>query len=838
MVRPAVLRLTALFFLCLPLIAQQTEPNQLLINGCTMGARILVQQALAQGADPNSRNESGEPALLLAARKGNEEIVKALLDAGADVNGATEDGLTALMEAALNNRLGIVQTLINNGAEINAKTRFGGTALSYAAGTYESSGFAIVRALVEAGADVNGKAEDDYPPLLAAAYRGDHKTVQLLIKEGADVNWKPEEATPALMEASLQGHFEVVSELLKGGANVNQLDVYGRTALDRSQARGHENITQALLNAGGEKGEGRTAPPDSDLLKAAALGDHQAVTEMLANEGKTLLETKNEDGHTPLSRAVRGDHIETVLVLLAAGADPNTLNKYGRPLLGTAAIVASKKTFDALLQAGAKVNLRPENGITPLITAVQSLDPLAVQFLLEAGADVLATDEFGFGILHFWSDYSMGDETVLDLLLRNGADIEAKDLSGTTPLVRVVKTSQHRKIGLLLKAGADPNNSGPTGIVPLSGAIVSGDIEGVRLLLGAGANPTLRDENGFTPSLYALQFGHEEITKLLESAMEAGGGASKQSELEPDLQRDIRRLMNAVMGGDEELLESMKQDVVQRTRMEVNRRAPGSLPKNFEKFMEKTTQEIFERDLDELTSPMISLYAEHYTHEEIKELIQFYESPLGQKVRRVTQESLPEESARFLQWSHSVDLEIEKELAEEFPELQGGGMTSGSASTAGLDQGELNGRDYTNQSVGVQLTLPTGWQLNSQLRDQTGAIAAFTSPLGDAAATIIREPWKESVDRYQQAVEFNLKKSFSQYEKLATRELVTGAGQGRQLLVKVTTADGRVTLKFLIGILPGGGEMTRITFWGVEQVFDRIQDQIREAMASYAKLAD
>jgi len=96
-----------------------------------------VKTFLDKGADPNARDEMGNPALEYAVRVGGVEvgdewIVRLLLERGADINGGGYDGRTALMEATRFGNVKMVTLLLEEGADVNASSRSGTTALMLA----------------------------------------------------------------------------------------------------------------------------------------------------------------------------------------------------------------------------------------------------------------------------------------------------------------------------------------------------------------------------------------------------------------------------------------------------------------------------------------------------------------------------------------------------------------------------------------------------------------------------------------------------------------------------------------------------------------------------------
>ncbi|MHB1093402.1 ankyrin repeat domain-containing protein [Thiobacillus sp.] len=134
------------------------------------------------------------------------------------------------------------------------------------------------------------------------------------------------------------------------------------------------------------------------LFTAARAGD--------ANQIKTLLEAGadhaavDEAGETALMHAAHGGHVEAVQVLLAAGADVNAKTPAGWTALARAAYNDETdhgyvEVVEMLAEAGASLDERIFFGITPLMLAAGGGDASVVEWLINAGADVLAANEGG-----------------------------------------------------------------------------------------------------------------------------------------------------------------------------------------------------------------------------------------------------------------------------------------------------------------------------------------------------------------------------------------------------------------------------------------------------------
>jgi ankyrin repeat protein len=166
------------------------------------------------------------------------------------------------------------------------------------------------------------------------------------------------------------------------------------------------------------------------------------------------------------------------------------------------------------VRAGDRREARP---IVPeLVRAIRDADPQAVRMLLDGGADLNARDAEGNTPLILASFYASPE--CVALLLRKGADANAANKAGVTALIRAA--TNHEKSLSLVNAGAEVGvRTADLGNTPLIlAARCAGNSRTVKLLLERGADPTERNNIGISPIISAAASGDLEMVKLLLDA--------------------------------------------------------------------------------------------------------------------------------------------------------------------------------------------------------------------------------------------------------------------------------------------------------------------------------
>jgi len=251
---------------------------------------------------------------------------------------------------------------------------------------------------------------------------------------------------------------------------------------------------------------------DTKLTEAAADGNvFRILWLLLCGAGTEIVETRSE--YTPLMRAAYGGNAGAVRLLLAAGAEIRATDYSGRDSLMWAAHDGNVASTHALLNAGANPLGVDTQGITALMMAAHGFtlnqDHIGVaHLLLRHGADVNARSNFGQTAL--MAAACDGWDKMMQLLVDAGADPSERDKSGATLLMAAARGMKLRNIQLALKLGCDilaVDNNGH-GVLEHAedgywesygspfGGLTQDDLETTRqMLIGAGAVERLVEDD-------------------------------------------------------------------------------------------------------------------------------------------------------------------------------------------------------------------------------------------------------------------------------------------------------------------------------------------------------
>ncbi|GEM_PF-3109043 len=507
------------------------------------------------------KTKNGNTFLFDSVYLNNIEMADHLIRKGADVNAKDTMNSTPVIIASSLGHHELVKLFITRGARLGEKDKEGSTALHWASsGGYER----IVDLLISRGADVNAKDNESFTPLHAAAAYDRRHVIKLLVAHGAAIdaqdnkgitplkkiqkeilNSKDEIKALSEMVTLCNEEFELIKGVSKDEKNILSkmatADLLIKLGADKecSPEEYPENYLKktrlllgtypAAINFPDEIG----LPP---LLTAAiCFGHDRSFTEWLISKGADLYFLLPGRHSTPLHVAAAFDNDDVAEALIAAGIETNSRDIAGDTPLNTAVRCNSYRTAQVLISHGADIeakNYETVGTMTPLQIAMCSRENKElIDLLLNDGADINARTRQGKSPLQLIithpqiSGMSTPDDIdFIDLLVKRGADLKTLDNDGNTLLHHAARHSSFKVARFLLSRGVDcnaRNNAGETPLHMAGKAVGYEDMGNIKnslkiidLLISRDADINARDNSGWTPQHSATK-GIEAIYQKL-----------------------------------------------------------------------------------------------------------------------------------------------------------------------------------------------------------------------------------------------------------------------------------------------------------------------------------
>jgi ankyrin repeat protein len=208
--------------------------------------------------------------------------------------------------------------------------------------------------------------------------------------------------------------------------------------------------------------------------------------QILLNQGEFPLDIATKMGTTPIIKAASRGHVAVMRMLLQRGANPYLQNRYGNAL-HCAAEAGYCDSIHELIRHGMSVNACQYYDRIPIFCTLDNDRASAFESLINLGADINARDEVGLSVFHRAALENCVN--ILDLTLRRRwTELESKSRQGCTTMHFAVIGNHTGILLKLLEAGADINAQDNNGLTPLNYATAShNDTDIVSFLLDHGA---------------------------------------------------------------------------------------------------------------------------------------------------------------------------------------------------------------------------------------------------------------------------------------------------------------------------------------------------------------
>lgn len=455
---------------------------------------IIMECFLRNGADINYRM-CGDSALSLAMEDRNMEVVQVLLkymDKEKLCNSEQYIEVCAA-EAACGSESN-VRDLIDRGRHLDENKFNNGfsflmqcssMALAWAA---EMGHEKVVLQLLTYGVNYKTYMKSfriRRTPLMAAIENGHLHIIKLLLGEDFDPYIFDEGIyDEPLLTAVRRGYVDMVEFLLEYGAdpNARSSEEYGNALLNAVE-KGQEKICTLLLDKDADpNGHGRTSNP----ILYAALDNEVIFGELLARGANPNANGGDEDKPI-LIEAIKRGRTAQVEMLLDYGAEQLELKTFDEEVLLSNGASGGSAMLELLFQHGLEEpHLESREAMAMITAAIERQSPSGLKVLLGRGYKILQGDHFS----HINDSWQYVDppnfnvsETIIDILLSHGININATGRHRRTCLWEVIEHKNTFMLSVLLKRGANPLHRDRDGETPLLHAIWNGNDDDEIMLL-------------------------------------------------------------------------------------------------------------------------------------------------------------------------------------------------------------------------------------------------------------------------------------------------------------------------------------------------------------------
>ena len=489
--------------------AQDDAGQAPLHYAASLNASVLVEKLLEYGAEIDAQDNQGRTPLDIAVAAGNARAQAALLKNGATCAASPACPPARQFAPPAGRRADNVQ--IETAASVMAKI------------SCEQCGQSL-SLLVEFHNPLGAEHHSETatltvtPPPAAAtlwivAGKTEQPELELLLNRGGDA--RGENGWAPLHHAAANDDEPLTRKLLQNGAEVNPKNGDGKTPLDLAFDNDSQQSRPILVEYGGVCAETQNPSECPNLLDTARIGSASGVSILLENNHAVNI--TNSAGKTPLDLAIDGRHAAAQSVLVQNGAVcAERHSRTGCPTLREAAADGNLALLTLLLEYNAPVDAAGVGGQTPLHAAAENGHAAAVSVLLTSGASV--------------NPKNLAQQTPLDLAVTNGHS-EATALliqydgiclafwqhDDCPPNLHDAAADGNLALAtVLLKEGADVNARNSAGQTPLHAAARNGHATVALVLITSGATVNVTDIFAFnTPLHLAADNGHAAAASVL-----------------------------------------------------------------------------------------------------------------------------------------------------------------------------------------------------------------------------------------------------------------------------------------------------------------------------------
>ncbi|KAK6448633.1 hypothetical protein FP744_10004883 [Trichoderma asperellum] len=475
----------------------------------------LLVKPLVAGTDVNLRDATGSTVLHIAAGRGYPHIVKDLLEQGARMDLADSSGAYPLHRAVRRGNYETLEQLLKHVTDpklVDVPDKYKFTPMHVAC---QLGWTKCVGILLKCGASLSNEGGAIETPVGLAIENGHIGVVRTLLEHSPSL---VDNCRKPLIQAARRGSIEMVKFLCEAGVDTSYEDLLGQTVLHKACIFGDLDLVEYLLDTCAVLVDARDKSERTPLYFAAEKGHLDVVDSLLRHRANTnSLDRRRE---TALFKPAGNGHVKVVERLLKSGIDATILDLWKRTPLRFAAMKGHREVVRLLLEkTQIQQDLPDWVGRTVLHNAAAYLregQEDVIDILFRHGAQPEARDITGGTALHAAVLRQPGHPpptvALLDRLIQNGVSLDAQDNHGRTALFIAAAVKDFPAVKCLLSAGAAADNKA------FHMAVRSGNITLVTPFLeqrDSKLELSEVDEDGNTPLHIAASRGDNDIADVL-----------------------------------------------------------------------------------------------------------------------------------------------------------------------------------------------------------------------------------------------------------------------------------------------------------------------------------
>lgn len=447
----------------------------LIMAGSEPSEEFKYFQTAISNRNLNYRFDDGQTPLHMASIAGHTSIVKYLLENNAVTNVQDSSGATPLHEAVRYGHTAIAKMLLDSGSPVDSKDNLGKTPVLLI--MPEATRSELYSLLISYKANIAVK--DMYGDTVLHTATMTSVPVQVLdtlVKAGAEINERNKDGVTPLelaIENKLSSHIKYYAE---HGADINSKDTKGNTPLIMAlkSKEAEDKTLETILNR-------------ENINSTDSEGNTPLITAIMANAGQ-----------------------EKIQYILSLTDDVNARNADGNTALYLCVLKNRRTIGEKLLEKNADIFLTNNKNNSPLGKALRT--PSIMEWLITSKT-IKSTDGTGNTALHYAAEWGLKD--AIEALITKGANKEAKNASGETPLFSACKNDNAEIPQLLIQKGCKSNVRDNLGSTPLHVAVRWGNSNTAFQLIKSGCDINAQNVSGKTPLSEAALSGKTEIAKML-----------------------------------------------------------------------------------------------------------------------------------------------------------------------------------------------------------------------------------------------------------------------------------------------------------------------------------